>query len=289
MRKLTLSVVLLYSVQGWTASQSLAPVEFGARMDSAHWHTGGDKFECRLSQDVPFFGSARFVRRAGEPLRFELQSATNPLQTGNAQLVSDAPSWAPHKEAVDLGVVAVDGSAKPVKLSRQRATLLLSELGKGMAPRFDHMAWFHNGQALTISLSSAHFQDAYSKYRRCESHLLPMGFAQLQRSRLHFDTNIAKLDNASRQLLDNIASYTLADDSVRKIYVDGHTDNVWERDYNIALSRKRAQAVSAYLTQAGIDKNKIVTRYHGEHYPVKPNTTMAGRAKNRRVTVRLER
>jgi outer membrane protein OmpA-like peptidoglycan-associated protein len=258
-------------------------------MDSAHWHTGGDKFECRLTQDVPFFGHARFVRRAGEPLRFELASTTNPLQTGNARLTSDAPSWAQHKEALDLGVVSVDGSAKPVKLGRQQATLLLSELGKGMAPRFDHMAWFHNGQSLAVKLSSAYFQDAYSKYRHCESHLLPMGFAQLERSRVHFDTNISKLGKSARQLLDNIAAYTLADESVSKIYVDGHTDNVWERDYNVILSRKRAQSVTNYLVRAGIDKKRIVTRYHGERYPVKPNTTATGRAKNRRVTVRLER
>ena len=94
---------------------------------------------------------------------------------------------------------------------------------------------------------------------------------------------------ATRERLDLIALYVSADDSIQSIYVDGHSDNLGRRLLNRDLSKRRAEVVTRYLVQLGVPEDKIVTRYHGERYPVVPNTSAENRARNRRVTVRLER
>ncbi|MDB4807165.1 OmpA family protein [Pseudomonadales bacterium] len=59
--------------------------------------------------------------------------------------------------------------------------------------------------------------------------------------------------------------------------------------YNSELSRRRAEAVADYLASKGISRNQLTVRFHGERFPVSPNTSVAGKADNRRVTLRVER
>ena len=72
-------------------------------------------------------------------------------------------------------------------------------------------------------------------------------------------------------------------------FIDGHTDSVGGRSDNLELAQRRAEEVTRYFVNQGLDKSKIQTRWHGERYPVESNATRKGRAKNRRVTIRLER
>ena len=55
------------------------------------------------------------------------------------------------------------------------------------------------------------------------------------------------------------------------------------------MSKGRAELISQYLARRGIPESWITVRWHGERYPAVSNASKAGRAKNRRVTVRLER
>ncbi len=89
--------------------------------------------------------------------------------------------------------------------------------------------------------------------------------------------------------LDLIARYALADKGVSQIFVDGHTDDTGTALINRNLSRVRANSVVNYLVSAGVEKKRIVTRFHGDKYPVMENDTPENRARNRRVTLRLER
>lgn len=67
----------------------------------------------------------------------------------------------------------------------------------------------------------------------------------------------------------------------------GHTDAVGADAYNQTLSQRRAEAVKAYLVAHGIETNRVYTEGKGETQPVADNTSAAGRAKNRRVTVEV--
>jgi outer membrane protein OmpA-like peptidoglycan-associated protein len=69
------------------------------------------------------------------------------------------------------------------------------------------------------------------------------------------------------------------------IIVIGHTDDKWDDEYNMELSKQRAATVTAFIESQGIDASKIVTTGMGESMPIASNATRAGRAANRRVQV----
>jgi outer membrane protein OmpA-like peptidoglycan-associated protein len=72
-----------------------------------------------------------------------------------------------------------------------------------------------------------------------------------------------------------------------KLEITGHTDNQGDDTANMLLSKKRAEAVKAYLVSQGIDAIRIVTKYYGETKPIAPNDTPEGRQKNRRVEMKV--
>lgn len=80
-----------------------------------------------------------------------------------------------------------------------------------------------------------------------------------------------------------------ADPTVNHIQLDGHSDNSGNRLTNRDLSRRRALAVMEFFKANGIPESQIEMRFHGERYPLAPNTNAANRAKNRRVNVQLQR
>ena len=65
----------------------------------------------------------------------------------------------------------------------------------------------------------------------------------------------------------------------------GHTDSVGDADYNIGLSMRRAEAVSAYLVSTGVDPAKLRELGRGESDPIASNDTKEGQAENRRVEI----
>jgi len=66
--------------------------------------------------------------------------------------------------------------------------------------------------------------------------------------------------------------------------IEGHTDNVGTAEYNLALSQRRADSVMKSLVQDfGIDQSRLTAKGYGLTRPIAPNTTDAGRAKNRRT------
>jgi outer membrane protein OmpA-like peptidoglycan-associated protein len=67
------------------------------------------------------------------------------------------------------------------------------------------------------------------------------------------------------------------------ILIEGHTDSTGNEDYNVKLSKKRAEAVGEYLIKNGISAERLSYEGFGSRYPVDTNDTPEGRAKNRRV------
>lgn len=71
------------------------------------------------------------------------------------------------------------------------------------------------------------------------------------------------------------------------ILIEGHTDSSGAADYNMMLSKNRAQSVTNYLIDSGIDASRLTTKWYGETQPEYDNSTAAGRAKNRRVELAI--
>ena len=72
-----------------------------------------------------------------------------------------------------------------------------------------------------------------------------------------------------------------------KVEIAGYTDNAGPAEYNLDLSRRRAEAVRKYLTDAGIVANRMLANGYGEENPVADNSTRAGRRLNRRTEFRI--
>lgn len=87
-------------------------------------------------------------------------------------------------------------------------------------------------------------------------------------------------------VLDSVA-LVLEEFDQTVLVIDGHTDSTGRRDYNMDLSRRRAESVGSYLIGEGVNPVRIATYGYGPDHPVATNDTEAGRAANRRVELTL--
>ncbi|MEA2005910.1 MAG: DUF4892 domain-containing protein [Acidobacteriota bacterium] len=100
---------------------------------------------------------------------------------------------------------------------------------------------------------------------------------------IYFDTDKAEVKPESEPVLKEIAKL-LQQNPELKLYVVGHTDNIGKLDYNMDLSKRRAESVvKALVENYGIKKERLKPFGVGPICPVATNATEEGRAKNRRV------
>jgi outer membrane protein OmpA-like peptidoglycan-associated protein len=99
-----------------------------------------------------------------------------------------------------------------------------------------------------------------------------------------FDFNRASLKPGAREKLSKLAGVLLAYPGSYVRVIEGHTDAVGSDEYNLRLSRERAQSVSSYIREAGIPAERVTkVEGYGESRPVASNDSDAGRQVNRRV------
>jgi OOP family OmpA-OmpF porin len=101
-----------------------------------------------------------------------------------------------------------------------------------------------------------------------------------------FDFDKSVLKPEAKAKLDDLVSKT-SGINLEVIIAVGHTDSVGTNAYNQKLSVRRAEAIKAYLTSKGIEKNRVYTEGKGEKQPIADNKTAEGRAKNRRVEIEV--
>jgi OOP family OmpA-OmpF porin len=103
---------------------------------------------------------------------------------------------------------------------------------------------------------------------------------------IEFEPGSTQLTVSGQAILDEIAA-TLKTLANRKVEVIGHTDALGRRDYNLALSGARANAVKTYLVGKGIKAELVNVSGEGPDRPVASNSTPQGRARNRRIEFRV--
>lgn len=97
-----------------------------------------------------------------------------------------------------------------------------------------------------------------------------------------FKTGSAEITEDSQISLNN-AAITLINNPDTYWVIEGHTDSSGSVALNNSLSKKRAESVKKYLTNNGVEANRLNAKGYGSSVPVRPNSTETGRSMNRRV------
>ena len=103
---------------------------------------------------------------------------------------------------------------------------------------------------------------------------------------LEFESGKDIILEESKASLDELAEVLITKVSW-KLEISGHTDNIGGTNFNLVLSKKRAEFLKNYLIVKGVDGNRLITFYFGETMPLVDNTTQENRKKNRRVEMKI--
>ena len=98
-----------------------------------------------------------------------------------------------------------------------------------------------------------------------------------------FATNKDKILPKSYPVLNAVADALKAEPEIKKVMVEGHTDNRGSSSHNMELSNRRAHSVLEYLVTRGVAADRLDSQGFGDTKPVADNATSKGRAANRRV------
>jgi OmpA-OmpF porin, OOP family len=99
-----------------------------------------------------------------------------------------------------------------------------------------------------------------------------------------FDVDRAQLKPGAELHLSRLGDF-LQQHPERNVLIEGHTDSTGSVEYNLDLSRRRADAVRSYLVGRGIAPTRVVIEGYGLSRPIASNDTVAGRQQNRRVEI----
>lgn len=105
---------------------------------------------------------------------------------------------------------------------------------------------------------------------------------------IKFKTASAEILAESQPIVDEVAKVLKAHPEIKKLRIEGHTDNVGAKVANKTLSTKRAASVLAALVAVGVEKSRLKSVGLGQDKPIDTNTTEEGRANNRRVEFHIE-
>ena len=104
---------------------------------------------------------------------------------------------------------------------------------------------------------------------------------------VNFAPQSYELTDESKTILDEAAILINASPELQKIEVQAHTDSKGSEKYNLKLSEQRAASVMEYLVSRGVEPSRLISKGYGESQPIADNSTEEGRAKNRRVELKV--
>jgi outer membrane protein OmpA-like peptidoglycan-associated protein len=103
------------------------------------------------------------------------------------------------------------------------------------------------------------------------------------KDKVFFATGKSQILARSFALLKQVASVLTAHPDLGRVRVEGHTDDRGAHDANLALSQSRAEAVKAFLSNAGVAASRLEAKGFGPDRPADSNSSEKGRENNRRV------
>jgi outer membrane protein OmpA-like peptidoglycan-associated protein len=104
---------------------------------------------------------------------------------------------------------------------------------------------------------------------------------------VHFQTASATILPDSFPMLQEIVNLLKVNPTIKRMRIEGHTDNRGAAEMNLDLSKRRAASVRTWLEVHGIDPARLESEGYGLTKPIDTNDTDAGRAANRRVEFKI--
>ncbi|MCY7296849.1 flagellar protein MotY [Alteromonas sp. a30] len=281
-----LSLMALFSV---SASAHLR--QYSASVDNSVWSINvPNRLECTLTHNLPGYGKAIFSSVASKHLNMEftLEMRRLPKHYSVASVYSVPPAWMPGEIQRPIAEMVIrkqyDGD-----LPEQAAWTMLSELEKGYWPTLYYQDWYNQYDNISVSLNASNFALPYESFVNCVSNLLPFSFEDIAYTVLTYKSNAVELTKASKKKLDMIAEYLKEDTDLELVLLDGYADSYGGRAKNKELSVQRAVEIKSFFRDSGVAADRIQVTGHGERRHIAPNITPEGRAKNRRVVIRLQK
>jgi outer membrane protein OmpA-like peptidoglycan-associated protein len=249
------------------------------------WQVANSEIDCRLSQEIPGFGSAVFQLVSGANTKLTIKPNNGQPSMHQVIVNQEKPSW--KHDAIDeiFTKVSIQNVVWPLIISDGMANDILRILKLGNLVNFTFQVPEKQSDKLIVGLNPIGFQSKYRVFSDCQKRLIPL--ASMQHTILNFASNAYHLTSEMTDTIRNISTIFKEVDGRYRLQIDGHTDNVASRAYNLRLSGKRVDSVVEYLISQGIPSAAITKKSLGEQYPKASNKTENGRAANRRIEIEM--
>lgn len=265
---------------------------YQAPFDHAKWTLKTSPLQCTLTHQIPGYGVATFDTKAGEQQTFTLETIISQFHAMSAQIVDRAPKWKTptgDHQAKTLAKLKVTNKSRPVHLTKLTSYEMLAALAEGREPYIQiQMAQSdHHDQ---VVLSATGFPKPYRGYLKCIDGLVKYTFDEVKKSTLFFNSGSLAIPEDAKSRLDAIIAYIETDPNVYRIDLTGHSDSKGGYLINRKLANQRMWAIKDYLVmEGGLDPKLFTLKGYSDRMPIASNKTEAGRAKNRRVELKIYR
>jgi OOP family OmpA-OmpF porin len=129
--------------------------------------------------------------------------------------------------------------------------------------------------------------DPDPKKNGCPKYIVREGGVVRMLQQVHFATGSATILPDSFPMLQEVVALLKANPSIKKMSIEGHTDNRGAAAMNLDLSKRRAASVRVWLTNHGTEAERLSSEGYGITKPIDSNETDAGRQANRRVEFKI--
>ena len=178
----------------------------------------------------------------------------------------------------------LSGPAARSVITGSGGELAASDLPPGeYSARVDHKDYLFKSQTLSVSAGKETTLNLSLVSRPKVSQVLLTSREVKIGTQVVFTPNSADIDPRSSGLLSEVADVLARNPQVKRVQVQGHTDNRGDPAHNRELSQRRAEAVAQWLVNAGVDPARLEAKGFGDEQPLAPNITAENRARNRRV------
>jgi sodium-type flagellar protein MotY len=285
-----LMTLLSVCVAGFALNAAASYRHYESELTDSKWQFEGNILKCSLTHEISGYGVATFTSEAhfDKSIKFTLiPKRVTPFNEGFVTIKSIAPEWQTGALPTVLGKAPVARGATPIYLNNRMAWQLLLELERGMTPTLYYDGWVNPRDWISVGLSGVNFKSNYESFNQCISNLLPYSFEDVKNTVIFFPYEKYYVTTEAKMALDKVIKYVKVSDNIDKVIITGHTDSVGEKRFNKWMAEQRAVSVKNYLKEKGINPRRFVIRTLGENLPVARNTTVDGRANNRRAVVQL--